>query len=257
MQRVVVITGASAGIGAATARELARRGELVVLAARRTEALRALAHDLGDAAHVVTADVTERRDVERIRDEAIREFGCIDAWINNAGRGIVRPTLDLTDEDIDAMISVNVKSALYGMQVIAPHFLQRGKGHIVNISSFLTRVPAASLRSAYSASKAALNILTANARMDLQRASRDIHVTLVMPGLVTTEFAAHALWSTGAMPPGPAGTPMTPQTPEQVATVVADVLGNPVAEVYTNPASVALAARYYEDVAAFEAGQRR
>ena len=106
MQRVVVITGASAGIGAATARELAASGELVVLAARRTEALRALARELGDAAHVVTADVTERRDVERIRDEAIREFGCIDVWINNAGRGIVRPTLDLTDEDVDAMITV-------------------------------------------------------------------------------------------------------------------------------------------------------
>ena len=109
----------------------------------------------------------------------------------------------------------------------------------------------------YSASKAALNILTANARMDLRRSSPGIYVTLVLPGLVSTEFAAHALWSTGATPPGPIGSPMTSQTPGQVATAIADVLGTPVAELYTNPASAALVSRYYEDVGAFEDAQLR
>src|SRR5258707_3253795 len=110
------------------------------------------------------------------------------------------------------MMAVNVKSALYGMQVITPHFMERGRGHIINISSFLGRVPVASVRSAYSAAKAALNTLTANLRVDLQRSHPGIHVSLVMPGLVTTDFASHATGSTGPIPPGPIGSPMKPPT---------------------------------------------
>jgi NAD(P)-dependent dehydrogenase (short-subunit alcohol dehydrogenase family) len=181
----------------------------------------------------------------------------VDAWINNAGKGIIRPVLELTDEDIDDMIDVNVKSALYGMQAIAPHFMDRGRGHIVNVSSFLARVPIATPRSAYSAAKAALNTLTANLRVDLQRTHPGIHVSLVMPGLVNTEFASHARGSTGAAPAGPIGSPMKPQTPEEVAAIVADLLDDPVAEVYTNPASHALATRYFDDVGRFEMENRR
>jgi NAD(P)-dependent dehydrogenase (short-subunit alcohol dehydrogenase family) len=252
MNRVVVITGASSGIGAALARELGRRGDRVVLAARSADTLQRVASEISTPTHVVTADVTRRPDVDRIRDEAIRVFGHVDVWINNAGRGILRPTLDLTDADLDEMIAVNVKSALYGMQAIVPHFQQRGGGHVINISSFLARVPVASPRSAYSAAKAALNTLTANARVDLQRTHPDIHVSLVMPGLVATDFAKNARGSTGPMPPGPIGSPMKPQTPEEVATVVANLVDRPVAEVYTNPASAAMASRYFEDVARFE-----
>ncbi|HEU5259425.1 MAG TPA: SDR family oxidoreductase, partial [Vicinamibacterales bacterium] len=112
----VVITGASRGIGAAIARELARRGDNLVLAARSREGLEEAAAASPNArVHIVRADVTQRADVERIRDEAIRVFGHVDVWINNAGRGIVRPVLALTDEDIDEMIAINVKSVLYGM----------------------------------------------------------------------------------------------------------------------------------------------
>jgi len=253
MNRNVVITGASRGIGAAIARELARRGDHLVLAARNRDGLEDVASGSpGARAHVVTADVTQRGDVERIRDEAIRVFGHVDVWINNAGRGIVRPVLALTDEDVDEMIAVNVKSALYGMQVIAPHFMERGRGHIVNMSSFLGRVPVATPRSAYSAAKAALNSLTANLRVDLRRTHPGINVSLVMPGLVATEFARHARGSTGPVPPGAIGSPMKPQTAEDVATMVADIIDHPVAEVYTNPASQAVAARYFSDVALFE-----
>jgi short-subunit dehydrogenase len=253
MARTVVITGASRGIGAAIARELGRGGDSLVLAARSRDGLEQVASSLSSArAHIVTADVTRRADVERIRDEAIRVFGDVDVWINNAGRGIVRPALDLTDEDLDEMIAVNVKSALYGMQVIAPHFMARGRGHIINISSFLGRVPVASPRSAYSAAKAALNSLTANVRLDVRRSHPGIHVSLVMPGLVTTEFAIHARGSTGPIPPGAIGSPMRPQTAEEVAAVVADLIENPVAEVYTNPGSEAVAARYFADVGTFE-----
>ena len=259
MTRVVVITGASAGIGAAIASELGRRGDSLVLAARTADALERVAAAIPSPTRVVTADVTRRSDVDRLRDQAIAAFGHVDVWINNAGRGILRPVLELTDEDVDEMMAVNVKSALYGMQAIAPHFMERGRGHIINMSSFLGRVPIASPRSAYSAAKAALNSLTANLRVDLQRTHPEIHVSVVMPGLVATDFATHARGSTGPVPPpGPLGSPMKPQPAQDVAIVVADLIDRPVAEVYTNPASAALATRYFDDVARFESeGQSR
>src|SRR5215510_4618823 len=138
------------------------------------------------------------------------------------------------------------------MQVIAPHFIERGRGHIINMSSFLARVPVATPRSAYSAAKAALNSLTANVRVDLRRTHPGINVSLIMPGLVTTEFARHARGSTGPIPPGAIGSPMKPQTAEEVAAILAELNDHPVAEVYTNPASGAVAARYVADVALFE-----
>src|ERR1043166_4947737 len=109
--RTIVITGASAGIGAAIARRLGRDGNHVALAARRADALRAVAAEIGNRALAVIADVTRREDVERLRDEALRAFGAIDVWINNAGRGISRPVLELSDADLDEMMAVNVKSA--------------------------------------------------------------------------------------------------------------------------------------------------
>ena len=254
---MVVITGASAGIGEQIAIELGRRGDTLVLAARSVEALERVAGATGARAHVVRADVTKRADAERIRDEAITAYGRVDVWINNAGRGIVRPVLALTDDDVDEMMAVNLKSALYGMQAIAPHFMARGSGHIVNVSSFLARVPVASARSAYSAAKAGLNTLTANLRVDLQRTHPGVHVSLVMPALVRTDFPLHATGSTGSVPPGAVGSPQTPQTPEEVAVIIADLLDHPVAEVYTNPASHGLAARYFEDVGRYEQGDRR
>jgi NADP-dependent 3-hydroxy acid dehydrogenase YdfG len=253
MKRTIVITGASSGIGAALARTLT--GQNLVLAARRREELEAVAREVSGRA--VVADVTLREDVIRLRDEAFRAFGSVDVWVNNAGRGITRPVLELTDAEFDEMMAVNVKSALYGMQAIVPHFIERKRGHVINISSFLGRVPIATHRSAYNAAKAALNALTANARVDLQSKGPDIHVSLVMPGLVSTEFARNAVGSTGgAPPPWVAGGPMQPQTAQEVASAIAGVIEHPVAEIYTNPASAAMARLYFEDVGAFEEGLR-
>jgi short-subunit dehydrogenase len=247
--KVVVITGASAGIGAELAKQLGKRGHRIVGAARNAEALRTTMREASDEAHAVVADVTERADVERVRDEAIRTFGQVDVWVNNAGRGIARSVLELTDADVDEMFSVNLKSALYGMQAIVPHFRERGQGHLVNVSSMLGRVPMAPFRSAYSASKAALNILTSNLRMDLRGTHPGVHVSLVMPGPVSTEFAKNAL---GGTPYLPAGIAM--QTGAEVAAAIAGVIEKPVAELYTTPALAATARKYYEDVGAFEAG---
>ncbi|HTW90202.1 MAG TPA: SDR family oxidoreductase [bacterium] len=172
--KVVVITGASAGIGAATAKLLAARGDRLMLAARRQTELAQVAAQCGAGARFTVTDVTRRADVEHLRDEALREFGHVDVWINNAGRGISRPVLDLTDEDFDQIMAVNVKSALYGMQAIVPHFKERGAGHLINVSSALGRIPFVSVRSVYSAAKAALNSLTANLRMELRTAYPNI-----------------------------------------------------------------------------------
>ena len=254
MARTIVITGASGGIGAALASRLAARGDRVVLAARRKDALEELARRLGPDATAVVTDVTVRADVERLRDRAIESFGPIDVWVNNAGRGLSRAVADLTDDELDQMMTVNVKSALYGMQAVLPHFKARGSGHIINISSFLSRVPMASIRSAYSAAKAALNSLTANMRMDLAATHPGIHVTLVMPGLVTTDFAKNAVHGTPPIRPGAGGA--APQTADEVAGVIAGVIDNPVAETFTNPALSAIAKRYLDDVGAFERGLR-
>jgi len=253
--QVIVITGASSGIGAELARQLgASTGTQkyrLALAARRENELAEVAKQSGTETITVVTDVTKRHDIETLRDRAIAAFGQVDVWINNAGRGIAKKVLDLTDEDVDEMISVNLKSALYGMQAIVPHFQQRGTGHLINISSFLSRVPIATVRSVYSASKAALNSLTANLRMDLRKEYPGIHISLVMPGVVTTDFAKNAI---GGPPSGPPpASPMKPQSVEEVATAIVRLIENPVPEIYTNPASPDLARRYFEDVAAFEA----
>jgi short-subunit dehydrogenase len=250
----VVITGASSGIGAALARQLAARGDRVVLAARRKDLLDALVSELGPHAHAVAVDVTKRSDVERLRDAAVASLGSVDVWVNNAGRGLSKPALELTDAEFDEMMLVNVKSVLYGMQAIVPHFIERSRGQIINVSSFLSRVPMASIRAGYSAAKAALNSLTANARMDLAASHPGIRVTLVMPGIVSTDFAKHAIHGTPPIRPGAGGAP--PQTAEQVAEVIVRAIDHPVAEVFTNPAHTGIAKRYFEDVGAFEAGLR-
>jgi short-subunit dehydrogenase len=254
--RVVVITGASSGIGAELARRLGRRGDALVLAARSEEALGEVAASTGTQTHVVRTDVTRRADVERLRDEALEAFGRVDVWINNAGRGIDRPVLELTEHDFDEMMAVNTKSALYGMQAIVPHFQERNAGHLVNVSSFLGRVPIATVRSAYNAAKAALNALTANLRMDLAARWPGIHVSLVMPGVVATGFARNAVGAAADVPlRSPPGMPA--QTVEEATAPIVELLDHPRAELYTNPASPPLVRRYYEDVQAFEENARR
>jgi len=250
-KKVIVITGGSAGIGAALAHIVAREGHTLVLAARRKEQLDAVAAACGGGALGVVCDVTRRADVEAVRDAALAAHGRVDVWVNNAGRGIGRSVLDLTDEDVDAILSVNLKSALYGMQAIVPTFKAQRRGHVINVSSFLGRVPLVSFRSIYSASKAALNVLTSNLRMDLRAELPDVRVSLVLPGPVATEFAANALFAR----PNPIGAKGIPglQSADEVARVIADVIASPVDERYTSDDLAATARRYYEDVGAFEA----
>ena len=194
MDTVVVITGASAGIGAELARQLGRSGAKLGLAARRQTELQAVARDWRrTGARGRTTDVTRRAEVERLRDEILARFGRIDVWVNNAGRGVSRLVAELTDEDVDAMWRDNFKSALYGIQAVLPHFKERGTGHIVNVSSGLAKLPLAPFRAAYGASKAALNMLSACLRVELHGKFPGIAVSVVMPGVVATDFGLNAL----------------------------------------------------------------
>jgi NAD(P)-dependent dehydrogenase (short-subunit alcohol dehydrogenase family) len=227
-ERVVVVTGASAGIGAAVAEELSRRGARLALVARRKERLEEVARSLGGDVQVVPADVTRREAVLAARDAVLARFGRIDAWVNNAGRGITKPVEALGDDGLDQMIRDNVKSALYGMQAVLPHLKERGQGTIVNVSSMLGRVPFASFRSAYSASKAALNSLTESLRFELAKDHPGIRLVLVFPGVVATDFGNNALFGgpdsrtlPGAQPVG------------EVARAIADAIRGGPLDVYT------------------------
>lgn len=228
--RVVVITGASSGIGAAVAERLSRDGDAVALVARRAEPLQAVAARCGGRALAVVADMTRRDDAVRAAEETIGRFGHIDVWINNVGRGITRPATALSDEDVDEMIRVNVKSALYGMQAVLPHFTARRHGHLINVSSVLGRMPMAGFRSAYNGAKHFLNALTANVRDELAAAHPGIAVSLVSPGVVRTEFGVNALHG------GPdSRTLPNSQSAEEVAEVIAGVIASRAPDVYTRP----------------------
>ncbi len=240
MENVVVITGASGGIGAATAERLAARGMSVALVARRKAELEVAAARAGERALAIVADATRRDEVRRAIEATLARFGRIDVWINNIGQGITRMPSELTDEDVDEMIRVNLKSALYGMQEVLPHFRERGEGHLINISSMLGRVPYATYRAAYSAAKHCLNALTASFRDEVTRDHPGIRVSLVSPPAVPTDFGRHALHG------GPdSRTLPNTQSVEDVAEAIAWVIETGAPDVYTRPESRDRVLSYY------------
>jgi NADP-dependent 3-hydroxy acid dehydrogenase YdfG len=238
--KVVVITGASAGIGAALALQLAGRGASLVLVARRKKLLESVAAQCGRGALAVAADVGERSEVRRVVSAALARFGHIDVWINNAGQGISRPPSELTDEDIDVVMRQNVKTALYGMQEVLPHFKARNAGQVINVSSLLGRVPFAVIRSAYCGAKHFLNALTATMRAEVQGTHPGIQFTLVSPGVVRTDFGLNARHGG----PDSRSFPES-QSAEEVAAVIAGVIESREADVYTRKGSHDRITGYY------------
>ena len=239
-QKVVVITGASAGIGAALAELLSQRGASLALVARRAEALREVANRCGDRALPIVADVTDRDEVRRVVEESLARFGQIDVWVNNVGQGITRPPSQLTDEDIDYIVRVNIKTAMYGMQEVLPHFKERGAGHVINISSMLGRIPFAVFRSAYSGAKHFLNSLTANFRAEVQETHPGIQFSVVSPGVVRTDFGLNALHG------GPDSRQLgNSQSAEEVAEVIAEVIESRRPDVYTRQGARDMVVGYY------------
>lgn len=242
-EKGIVITGASSGIGAAVAELLASQGHSVALVARRQEALEDVAKRCQGRALVVVADVSERAQVQRVVTEVLAKWGRIDVWINNAGQGITRLPTQLTDEDVDEMMRVNLKTALYGMQEVLPHFKERNAGQVINISSFLGRIPFATFRSAYAGTKHFLNALTAMFRAEVQETHPGIQFTLVSPGVVRTDFgkkARHGGPDSRQLP----GT----QSVEEVAAVIAQVIESRLPDVYTSAGVQSRIAAYYAAV---------
>jgi short-subunit dehydrogenase len=238
--RVTVITGASSGIGAALAEHVSHHGTRVVLVARRADALAEVAARCGGRAHTIVADVTTLDDHRRVVDETIAACGHIDVWVNNAGRGITRQPSELTGDDIDDMVGVNIKSVLYGMQAVLPHFKARGTGQIINISSMLGRIPFAVHRSAYSAAKHFVNALTQMFRDEVQKTHPGIQISLVSPGVVRTDFglnARHGGEDSRAFEYS--------QSAEEVAAVIAGVIESRKPDVYTRAGSRARVAEFY------------
>ncbi len=238
--KVVVITGASSGIGAALSEEVARRQAAVVAVARREARLKEVTARCGPGARAIAADLTRRDEVRRVVTESLARLGRIDVWVNNVGQGIWRAPSALTDEDGAQMVRVNVLSALYGMQEVLPHFQARGEGHIINVSSMLGRIPYVVQRSAYNGAKHFLNALTANFRAEVQQAHPHILVSLVSPGVVRTDFGRQALGG------GPDSRQMPDsQSAEEVARVIADLIDNPRPDVYTRPGARDRVLGYY------------
>jgi len=241
--KVVVVTGASGGIGAAVAEVLAARGASVVLVARRADALAAVAAKCGPRAHAIKGDMARREEVRRVVAESLAHFGHIDAWVNNVGQGITRMPSQLTDEDLDLMMQVNVKSALYGMQEVLPHFKTRGKGHVVNVSSLLGRIPYVPMRAAYTGAKHFLNALTANFRDEVAATHPGIRFSLVSPGVVRTEFGRNAVHG------GPDSRQLPDsQSAEEVAEVIADVIESGRPDVYTRAGVHDRMVAYYDQL---------
>ena len=242
-QKVVVITGASAGIGAALAQRLARDGMSVALVARRKDLLETVAAGCGANALAVVADVTRRDEARRVVEVTLARFGRIDVWVNNVGRGISRLPSQLTDEDVEEVMRTNVMTALYGMQEVLPHFKERGAGHVINVSSLLGRVPFATMRSAYCGAKHFLNALTTTFRAELQETHPGIQISLVSPGVVRTDFGLNALHG------GPDSRQLPDsQSAEEVAAVIAGVIESRAPDVYTRKGAQQRIVQYYASV---------
>ncbi len=240
MNKVVLITGASGGIGAALAENLARRGYSLSLVARREAELNEVKARCGENTLAIVADVTRRDEVRRAVNETLSRFGHIDVLVNNVGQGITRAPSELTDEDIDQVMQVNVKSALYGMQEILPHFKSRGEGQVVNISSMLGRIPYAVIRSAYIGAKHFLNALTATFRLELAESYPNIVFSLVSPGVVRTDFGLNAMHG------GPDSRELPySQDADEVAEVIAGVIEQRRTDVYTRAGSRDRVVEYY------------
>jgi NADP-dependent 3-hydroxy acid dehydrogenase YdfG len=184
--KVVVITGASSGLGEATARALAKNGAKLVLGARRLDRLKALASELslGDKAAVQT-DVSNYAQVKHLVDHAVKVHGRVDVVLNNAGLMPLSPLDRLKIEDWDRMIDVNIKGVLYGIAAALPHMKAQKSGHIINVSSVAGhRVRPTS--TVYSATKTAVRVISEGLRQEVT--PYNIRTTIISPGAVSSEL---------------------------------------------------------------------
>ncbi|RKN39927.1 SDR family oxidoreductase [Micromonospora endolithica] len=233
---VVVVTGASSGIGTATAYALARRGTAVVLAARSEPALHEVAQrcrELGGRALVVPTDVTDPTAVERLADRAVAEFGRIDAWVNNAAVSAVGLFDEIPVAEFRRVLEVNLLGTAYGTRAALPHLGAAGGGVVVNNASVLAEV-AMPYQSAYNATKHGIRGLSDTVRQELRLTGRGaVSICTVLPATIDTPFFRHAANHTGRelVPPPPV------YPPEVVARTIVRLLRRPRREAYAGGAA--------------------
>lgn len=242
-ESTVVITGASSGIGAASARELARRGAAVVLAARREEALHMVAaqcQSLGGRALVVPTDVTDPAAVERLASRAVAEFGRIDAWVNNAAVATAGLFEEIPMDEFRRVIEVNLLGVAYGTRAALPHLRAAGGGVLVNNASILADA-AMPYQSAYNAAKHGVRGLSDTVRQELRVTGRSgISVCTVLPATADAPFFRHSANRAGRqLTPAP---PVYP--PEVVAHTIIRLLRRPRREAYAGGAARMLRLRW-------------
>ena len=227
--QVIVITGASSGIGLATARMAAHRGAKLVLAARNDEALRRVVEEIrknGGQAVDVDADVGSEEDVRRIAARGLAEFGGFDTWVNNAGVSIYGRALEVSIDDMRRLFETNFWGVVYGSRVACEYLRQRG-GALVNLGSEVSD-KAVPLQGIYSASKHAVKGWTDALRMELEYDEAPISVTLIKPGAIDTPYPKHAK---NYLPDQPKHAPPV-YAPESVARAILYAAATPVRDLY-------------------------
>jgi len=185
--KVILVTGASSGIGEATARHLAAKGHTVVLGARRTDRLEKLAAEIraaGGTAEYRALDVTNLADVQTFAEFALKKFSRIDVIINNAGVMPLSPLAELKIDEWNRMIDVNIRGVLHGIAAVLPHMTARKAGHVINLSSIggFQVWPTCAV---YSGTKFAVRAVSEGLRLE----TKDIRVTIISPGVVESELA--------------------------------------------------------------------
>lgn len=189
--KVIVITGASSGLGESTARHLAKLGATVVLGARRKNRLDAIVRDIqtdGGRALAVSVDVTNRAEVEALVQKAVDTYGKVDVLVNNAGIMPIAPLSLLKVDEWDRMIDLNIKGVLYGIAAVLPHMKRQKSGHIINTASVFGIKVFAPGGTVYCATKAAVRSLTEGLRMEAH--GDGIRTTIISPGAVDSELKA-------------------------------------------------------------------
>jgi short-subunit dehydrogenase len=227
--QVIVITGASSGIGLVTARLAAKRGARVVLNARNEEALRQVTDEInaqgGEAIYVV-GDVGKFEDVQKIADETIRHFGGFDTWVNNAGVSIYGPILDQSLADQRQLFETNYWGTVHGSMVACAHLRQRG-GALINVGSVLSDV-ANPIQGTYCATKHAIKAYTDALRLELEEERAPISVTLIKPSAIDTPYTRHAK---NLMPVEPQNPPPV-YAPDLVAEAILHCAEHPERDLY-------------------------
>ena len=194
MTSTALITGASQGIGEATALLLARNGYDLIITARTKDKLEAVAQqirNLGRQVVAITTDVSDRSAVEALINLGIERFSKIDVLVNNAGICMTAPMAKTTIEDWENIINVNLWGYIYTINALLPHFLSRRQGNIINVGSFGGKVPLPNM-TAYCTSKYAITGLTETLRLELE--PQGIHVSGIHPGVTNSDFLERAIF---------------------------------------------------------------